>query len=274
MEYITYEPRALQEANYDRIAPARVGVGLKGRGNKGEGTGAGSNIIKANAIEEIQKRGPGGGSDPNAWDEGDIGLVGKMMGVSVQDIQNRENSLNLSTLSNKYDKAFEALGVDRRAQFGDSDASLQLALQDAKDARNLKRTEPERVRREKLAETDRVTAINEQIIANNTSERNQTNAMNLQLKRLDDQTDLTREQMRINERNRFDDRKEARAERALERESRAEDRAMQVELEMAKIAQQDRTAKEALQFRREQFQEKKSADLVAAITALGGLFMV
>ena len=96
----------------------------------------------------------------------------------------------------------------------------------------------------------------------------------LKTKAQEDANKLTREQMALTQQNRWEDKRDARAENALEREDRAENRKMQVELEMAKIAQQDRASKEDLQFRREQFQARKSADLVAAITALGGLFMV
>ena len=263
MEYLTYTPRALEEADYSRVDPLRVGRGLEGRGNKGVGGGAGSNPIKADAINKIYERGYGGGNDPNAWDEGDIGMVGKLTGVTIEDLQNKGKSAELSVLKNDFDRKFEALGSTRRAQWGDTAEGLNLALADAQESYNLKRTEPGRIRTEQRAEDDRVKAVNEQRIEQNRVAQNQTNQFNLQLKGMNDQMALTREQLR-----------DSRAENELERISRAEDNKMQLQIEMARMDQQDRRAQENLQLRREEFRENRRAELFAGIDALAKMFLI
>ena len=72
---------------------ASVGTPEKGKGK------AGSNIFRAQAVEHIvNQRGMGGGTNPNAWDEGDIGWWGRSQGVTIEDLQNLENTQQLPNL--------------------------------------------------------------------------------------------------------------------------------------------------------------------------------
>ena len=69
-----------------------VGRGSAGEPEKGKGK-AGANIFRAQAIEHIvNNRGWGGGSNPNGWDDGDIGMWGRTNGVTVEDLQNLTNT--------------------------------------------------------------------------------------------------------------------------------------------------------------------------------------
>lgn len=61
---------------------------------------------------------------------------------------------------------------------------------------------------------------------------------------------------------------------ALERESRADNNQLQMQIAMAKIASEDRARHDNLQLRREEFQKNRSAELVAGLTSLASLFFV
>ena len=96
---------------------------------------AGANIFKAQAIEHIvNERGKGGGSNPNAWDPGDIGWWGKSQGVTVTDLQNLENTINLPELERIYNPqlieagVMNADGTQRTVQWGDTAESLDNSI--------------------------------------------------------------------------------------------------------------------------------------------------
>ena len=117
----------------DQSSTSLVGAGPK-RGEAGYGQGpAGANIFKAQATEHIvNQRGPGGGSNPNGWDEGDIGWWARSQGVTIQDLQNLSNTnlMNNPDFVSQNNQALIAAGVlntdgsQRTVQFGDTQSSL------------------------------------------------------------------------------------------------------------------------------------------------------
>ena len=96
---------------------------------------AGTNIFRAQATEHIVgERGKGGGSNPNAWDDGDIGWWGRLQGVTVQDLKNLEHTRNLPELERVYNQqlieagVMNADGTQRTVQWGDTKESLEQSL--------------------------------------------------------------------------------------------------------------------------------------------------
>ena len=126
------------------IDPARVGEGFAGRGNAGEEKRAGSNIFKANAIEEILKRGPG--KDGTYLSNG--GLIGNLTGVTEQDIENAQTTKYTNDLKRKYGRDLKSLGLGD-VEWGDTEVSVQNRIAETKKSKELKNTEPARIKLEK-----------------------------------------------------------------------------------------------------------------------------
>jgi len=124
------------------VKAADVGIGVEGAGRQGQGSGTGGNHVKWDAIKTIVNRGKGGGDDPNAWDSGDIGMIGGMTGVTIEDLQNRENTLNMTRLQgDNWDTTLQQAGVKnpdgsyRTVQFGDSEDTLTQLVNSTNAAR-------------------------------------------------------------------------------------------------------------------------------------------
>ena len=148
------------------IDPARVGEGFVGRGNAGEGKGAGSNIFKANAIEEIQKRGRG--KDGTYLSNG--GALGWMTGVTEQDIENFNTTKYTNDLRAKYGRDLTSLGLGD-VQIGDTDISLANKIKETQAAKKLKKTEPARIKLEQEKAKIQAQAENRNIRAENEAGR-------------------------------------------------------------------------------------------------------
>ena len=124
------------------VKAQQQGIKVVGAGNAGQGSGTGGNHLKWDAIKTIANRGKGGGDDPNAWDSGDIGLIGRMSGVTIEDLKNREMSLTQTRLeANNYNTLLQQAGVKnpdgtyRVVQFGDTEDSLNSLISDAKSTK-------------------------------------------------------------------------------------------------------------------------------------------
>jgi len=196
----------------------KVGEKQVGRGNAGIGTGAGSNMVKGNAIEEIYKRGVGPSGDY------DIGLLGKMTGVTQEDVDNYGKTVTQKRLARTYDSQLETAGA-RKVQWGDDETTVQSLLRKAQEAKNLKKTEPSRVRTDEARARAVTNQQNRLISAENRAIR----AENTEASRYE--RELLRE-----------DRKDARAalERAQNRKDTLELRRDNMNLEYARLAQADR----------------------------------
>ena len=142
VEYRVYEDGRKVKNPGQRITT--VGRGNAGTPEQGKGK-AGANIFKAQAIEHIvNQRGMGGGSNPNGWDEGDIGLWGRTNGVTVEDLQNLTNTqfMNNTEVVSQYNTALIDAGVlnadgsQRTVQWGDSTSSLDQILAQANKRNN------------------------------------------------------------------------------------------------------------------------------------------
>ena len=123
------------------VKSADVGIGVQGSGNRGQGSGTGGNHLKWDAIKTIVNRGKGGGDDPNAWDTGDIGMIGNMTGVTIEDLKNREHTLNMTRLQgDNWDSVLQQAGVKnpdgsyRTVQFGDNEETLTQLVNSTRNA--------------------------------------------------------------------------------------------------------------------------------------------
>lgn len=214
------------------IDPQKRGEAQVGRGDAGVGTGAGSNIFKANAIEEIYKRGIG--ADGNY----DIGLLGQATGVTQQDIDNYHKTVTQRRLAREFDGRLEAAGA-RKVQWGDDAYTVQNLLAKAQEAKKLKKTEPGRLNKEQAQAIARTNQENRNIRSENTA--NQRYA--LESERL------------------WQEKQENRKERALTREMNAENNRMQMQLEYSRLAQQDR----------QNAQDRKDKAIMMLMQGLGNL---
>lgn len=213
------------------IDPARVGEGIVGRGSAGEGTGAGSNIFKANAIEEIYKKGPG--RDGTYMSSG--GPIGWMTGVTEKDVQDYATTINTNKLKNDYDRDLKSLGL-RGVQWGDTKASLTRMMEKKREADRLKKTEPGRIKAETQKAQAQVKSENREIRAENERGRQ----FEATQRRLDNQDTESARRFDAQEKRIFNESKERRLDRQLERQMNAENNAMKMQLEYSRLAQQDK----------------------------------
>ena len=124
------------------VKAQQQGIGVVGAGDAGQGSGTGGNHIKWDATKTIVNRGKGGGDDPNAWDSGDIGLIGRMSGVTIEDLKNREMSLTQTRLEgDNFNTRLQQAGVMnpdgtyRVVQFGDTEDSLNALIASTEGAK-------------------------------------------------------------------------------------------------------------------------------------------
>lgn len=236
------------------ISPQKVGEKIVGRGNKGVGKGAGSNIFKANAIEEVYKRGRG--KDGTYMSNG--GLLGYMTGITEEDVENYATTLYTSKLKENYDRDLKSLGL-KGVQWGDTDVSIRDRIEKAKRAKSLKETEPGRIKAETEAAQARIKAENIQIKAENERGRQ----FEAQQTRLDNQEKEDKRRFDLQQQQLFEQSKQNRLDRALERELSAQNNAMQMQLEYARLAQSDR----------EKARDRKDQAIVTLMQGLGNLGM-
>lgn len=258
-EYISGKKETLSDGSIvigdTIIEPAKVGQKAVGRGNTGVGTGAGSNIFKANAIEEILKRGRG--RDGTYLSNG--GFIGWTQNVTEKDIEDHQRFIDYNRLKDN-NTALREAGL-REVQWGDTDATVAklFAMADAKEL--LKTTEPARIKRETKQAQLEVQALNREIQARNERGKQfeasemglaadrkyretQGNAANLLAQRAQTSAETTQrfqEQLaRDNALNRWEDKRQNRLENALTRQMNAENNAMQMQLEYARLGAADR----------------------------------
>ena len=242
-----------------------VGEALVGRGDAGVGQGAGSNIFKANAIQEILKRGIGADND---WSN-EIGLIGKATGVTTTDIENAEKTQNMKRLSRQYDSVLEESGA-RKVEWGDTEATVQRLLKTAQENKDLAKSEPKRIKAEKEKAALLTKATNREIRADNRGlraeqreEKRHAEQVAYQKGRdkvMDKRYDLEQDRLAM-------ERSERRLDRLSDRKMQAENNAMQMQLEYARLAAKD---KENAQARR----DKNIMLLMQGLGSLGEAFTI
>lgn len=117
------------------------------------------------------------GTNPEGWDEGDIGPVGRALNVKAQDLINRETDLRRMKLAEMPEfKNRRMAGTDEngnarnlKVYFGDTEQSLRQRLKMAEDVAQKKISEPARVQKERT--TARVLTDNQ-----NTALRSEENS--------------------------------------------------------------------------------------------------
>ena len=250
----TFDETELLKPNYASIEPAKVGKGFKGRGNQGEGKVGKGPFGKHHTIKSIWERGPSGGDNPG-WDKNDIGIFGRAYNVSIEDVENYGRSQELPGLQKKYNDKLEALdirntdGTLRQVQWGDTDAGLQVVIAEGVKAKELRNTEPARVRRERKAEDERIFQQN-QIL------QSQNNAGKLKAQQLNQQVSDNKEERAYRK-----SRDEENDRRYYAQESaRLADRASDKELLMAQLQAQKYEIDERNNLRRDEFEYRKQLD--------------
>lgn len=258
------------------IDAPKVGKAVVGRGTAGVGTGAGSNIFKANAIEHILSKGRG--RDGTYLSNG--GIIGWGTGVTEKDIEDHKRFIDYNRLKDN-NTALREAGL-REVEWGDTDATVSKLFQIAEDNKALKAAEPGRVKRDtKLAQLE-VQALNREIQARNergkqfeanqaglasdrTFRKDEAEKANTLANRVQTSAEATQRfnesQAAQNAQNRWDDKREARREDALTREMNAENNAMQMQLEYSRLAQADAT----------RAQDRKDKAIMALLGGLGNL---
>ena len=141
----------------EQYGDAPVGLGNQGEQKRSERDGYKGFTIPGTGryIREMVTRGDKtGGTNPNAWDEGDIGLTGKILGVTPQDLINREIDLRRMELaedSRFKNKKLAGTNQDLQVYWGDTAESLQKRLDMAESVAQKKISEPQRVKKERTA---------------------------------------------------------------------------------------------------------------------------
>ena len=170
VEYRVYEDG--RKVRAPKSAIKTVGRGNAGEPEKGKGK-AGASLFKAQAIEHIvNQRGWGGGSNPNGWDDGDIGMWGRTNGVTVEDLQNLTNTqfMQNTQLVDQLNTQLVDAGVlnedgtQRVVQWGDNEQTINQLVarsnkrnQEIKDAEDKSRAiENSIVEDNKVKEADNV----------------------------------------------------------------------------------------------------------------------
>ena len=139
----------------EQYGDAPVGLAKKGVQKRSERDGyrgftiPGTATFIRNMVDRADKS---GGTNPNAWDEGDIGPIGKLIGVTPQDLINRETDLRRMRLAEDprfKNKKLAGTNKDLQVYFGDTAESLQKRLDMAEDVARKKLKEPQRVQKER-----------------------------------------------------------------------------------------------------------------------------
>ena len=140
------------------LADPKVGV-LKRSDRKGYKGAFGLGFTlpgTARYIREMVERGDRKkfGTNPEGWDEGDILPFGKALGVTPQDLINRETDLRRMRLAEDPDfknKKLAGTNEDLKVYFGDTRGSLERRLKMAEEVEKKKQSEPQRVKNERNA---------------------------------------------------------------------------------------------------------------------------
>lgn len=93
------------------------------------------------------------GTNPEGWDEGDIGPWGKWLNVTAQDLINRETDLRKMRLAEDpefKDRKLAGTNKNLTVYFGDTRDSLRKRLKMAQDVVDKKISEPQRVQKERV----------------------------------------------------------------------------------------------------------------------------
>ncbi|MAP24108.1 MAG: hypothetical protein CMM87_01060 [Rickettsiales bacterium] len=139
----------------EQYGDAPVGLGNQGVQKRSERDGykgftvPGTATFIRNMVDRADKS---GGTNPNAWDEGDIGPIGRLIGVTPQDLINRETDLRRMRLAEDprfKNKKLAGTNKDLQVYFGDTAESLQKRLDMAESVAQRKISEPQRVQRER-----------------------------------------------------------------------------------------------------------------------------
>ena len=140
----------------EQYGDAPVGLAKKGVQKRSERDGykgftmPGTATFIRNMVDRADKS---GGTNPNAWDEGDIGPIGKLIGVTPQDLINRETDLRRMRLAEDprfKNKKLAGTNKDLQVYFGDTAESLQKRLDMAENVAQKKLEEPRRVQKERI----------------------------------------------------------------------------------------------------------------------------
>ena len=256
MDLISSTPTKLADGSLligdQTVDKARVGEKIVGRGNAGEGKGAGSNIFKANAIQEVFKRGRG--DDGTYMSNG--GLIGNLTGITEKDVEDYATTKLTNDLKTKYSRDLKSLGI-REVQWGDTESSIQAMLQKAREAKALKKSEPGRIKKETQQAQAVAKAENREITAEN--ERNRQFAATQT--RLENNDKESARRFDAQEKRAFNESKERRLDRQLEREMSAENNMMQMNLEYARLERADKRDS----------QDRKDRAILTLIQGLGNL---
>lgn len=141
----------------EQYGDAPVGLGNQGVQKRSERDGykgftmPGTATFIRNMVDRADKS---GGTNPNAWDEGDIGPIGKFIGVTPQDLINRETDLRRMRLAEDprfKNKKLAGTNKDLQVYWGDTAESLQKRLNMAESVAQKKIDEPQRVQKERTA---------------------------------------------------------------------------------------------------------------------------
>ena len=257
-ELISGKPQVLGDGSIvigETIIDAqKVGQGVLGRGTAGVGTGAGSNIFKANAIEYILSKGRG--RDGTYLSNG--GIIGWGTGVTEKDIEDHRRFIDYNRLKDN-NTALREAGL-REVQWGDTDATVDKLFKMAEDNKELKKSEPGRIKRDTKVAQLEVQALNREIQARNErgrqfeaseaglasdrtfrqTEATKANTLANRVQTSAESTQRFQEQLAAdNARNRWEDKRQNRAENALTRQINSENNLMQMQLEYARLAQSD-----------------------------------
>lgn len=269
----TFTPLPMAKPNYESIAPAKVGKGIEGpRKPKLEGGSGGVEKVgkgpwgKNNTIREIAKRGSSGG-DHSGWDQNDIGWIGRMYGITPKHLINFEIGQELPELQRKYDRTLKALNIRnkdgsiRQAMWGDTDEGLKVLISDAEKAKKLRATEPDRVRREKTAEENRVEEIN----INRRAQNQQGELMQAQLAH-----QVKRDS--INDQNRWDEKREARIAAQEARIINSENLMANLALEKFRINENNQLRRDEFEYKQRRDQLQRSQDIANAFVNMAVAF--
>ena len=211
----------------------KVGDGVVGRGTAGEGTGAGSNIFKANAIEEIYKKGLG---DDGTY-MSNAGPIAAMTGVKEQDIDDYATTQDFNRLSKANNRGLTAKGL-REVQWGDTKETIQDLYNTQATNKALKKTEPGRVKRETKVAQLEARGINREINARNEEGKR----FEAGEKRADRTEKEDNRRFDLQDKRLWQDKQEGRQQRQVELQMNADNNKMQMQLEYSRLAQADKNA--------------------------------
>lgn len=214
-----------------------------------------------------------GGKNPAGWDEGDIGLLGRFLGVTVEDLENRETDLRRMNLKEEF-KNTRMAGDNKAIQiyWGDTDTSVRKRLEMAQNVANAKRTEPRRVANDRQLARAATETANSAVRSENAQNIILANSIN---NRLDD-VKYRADRDKVLDEQAAEDRRvtNLRYEEGLRRDLRQE--AEQIKRDERRYDFEVRKYEDMLDYREKQEEKDKQrfyTDLVKSVVpALGDLF--